>query len=203
MKKPVTRVRAPRRTGPLTAEAWAEAALDAIGAGGLAAVQVQALAATLGATKGSFYWHFTAREDLIVAALALWERRATVDVIARLEREVAGPRERLATVFDAGFRGLLGARIDAALLADAADALVAPVLARVTARRLAFSGEQFAALGFTAAESRRQALLAYAAYIGHAQLRRAGVVEFPAAGEADRYLDHLTAVLLARKPSGR
>ena len=70
------------------------AALFAIADGGAAAVAVEPLAARLGATKGSFYWHFPNREQLIVEALELWEREGTDDVIAELA-PVSDPVERL------------------------------------------------------------------------------------------------------------
>ena len=54
----------------LTAERWAEAALDAMAQGGLNAVAVEPIARQLGVTKGSFYWHFTNRGSLVAAALA-------------------------------------------------------------------------------------------------------------------------------------
>src|SRR5689334_11922394 len=58
----------------LTAEDWADAALDALATGGLEAVAVEALARRLKVTKGSFYWHFGNRDELIKAALEAWER---------------------------------------------------------------------------------------------------------------------------------
>ena len=42
-------------------EAWEDAALAALGRGGLASVAVEPLAVALGTTKGSFYWHFADR----------------------------------------------------------------------------------------------------------------------------------------------
>src|SRR2546429_657594 len=82
----------------LNAEQWAEAALDAMSVGGLEAVAVEPLAKALGITKGSFYWHFKNRDALIRAALELWEKRETVDVIARAEQE-SNPRERMHSLF--------------------------------------------------------------------------------------------------------
>ena len=46
------------RNGRLSAEDWAQAALDLIAEQGVAAVAVEPLARRLGVTKGSFYWHF-------------------------------------------------------------------------------------------------------------------------------------------------
>jgi AcrR family transcriptional regulator len=53
---------------------WARAALEAIGEGGTGAVTIDLLAARLGATRGSFYWHFRDRDELIREALGLWAR---------------------------------------------------------------------------------------------------------------------------------
>ena len=61
----------------LSREDWIEAALQALADGGPREVAVERLAARLGATKGSFYWHFADREELISEALATWEREAT------------------------------------------------------------------------------------------------------------------------------
>ena len=44
--------------GPLTPGDWARAALAAIARGSIGAIAVESVAADLGATKGSFYWHF-------------------------------------------------------------------------------------------------------------------------------------------------
>src|SRR5829696_7253917 len=54
-----------RARTPLSRRAWTHAALEAIAEGGLAAVAVAPLAIRLGATKGSFYWHFASRESLV------------------------------------------------------------------------------------------------------------------------------------------
>src|SRR3546814_7480606 len=63
----------PERKGRLSAEDWAQAALDLIAEHGVAAVAVEPLARRLGVTKGSFYWHFQSRDALLQAALARWE----------------------------------------------------------------------------------------------------------------------------------
>ena len=68
----------------LTAADWTEAALAALARGGLTAVAVEPLAKELGATKGSFYWHFADRNELLEAALVLWERRDTDRVIGAI-----------------------------------------------------------------------------------------------------------------------
>src|SRR3546814_12122575 len=71
----------------LTADCWAEAALDAIAGGGLDAVAVEPLARRLGVTKGSFYWHFANRDALLRAALQRWGQPETDDIVARIGPE--------------------------------------------------------------------------------------------------------------------
>ena len=61
---------APRLGEPtLTAADWAEAALQLIAEAGLNALTIDALAARIGVTQGSFYWHFPNRSALVAAAL--------------------------------------------------------------------------------------------------------------------------------------
>jgi len=178
----------------LTAQDWAAAALDAMGRGGAAAVAVEPLARRLGATRGSFYWHFSARRDLVRAALALWERRETEDVIAGVEA-LPGPRERLRTLLLGALRSTTeagSAEVELALQASVADPDVAETLARVTERRLDYLADQFAALGHGAATARERAVMAYSAFLGHAQLVHATPSLAPAgdglAGYADRWI---------------
>src|SRR5215211_1580023 len=74
----------PPRADRLRAEDWTKAALAAIAEKGVANVSIERLARELGATKGSFYWHFKDRPALIAAALDRWERDYTDRIIERL-----------------------------------------------------------------------------------------------------------------------
>jgi AcrR family transcriptional regulator len=159
-------------TSRLTRDAWVDAALVAIAEGGLAAAAVEPVAARLGATKGSFYWHFANREELLVAALRMWEKRNTDDVITGLAVH-PDPAVRLRTLFLHAFGGMTAGNVDAALLADATSPLVAPVLQRVTLRRMEYLVETYGALGLPPEQARSHAVLAYTAYLGLFSLRRA------------------------------
>ena len=48
---------------------WLRAGLEALRKGGVGAVRVERLAEDVGVTKGSFYWHFRDRRDLLDAML--------------------------------------------------------------------------------------------------------------------------------------
>ena len=182
----------------LTADNWARAAFEALATGGVAAVAVEPIAARLGATKGSFYWHFSNRDALLEAALLLWERTETEDVITFVETEPdlrARLRKLLAVALGDAEAHTKGNRVELALQASAGHPLVAPVLARVTGRRVGYLAELFAGLGFPPDEARQRGLLAYTAYLGHAQLAHATPEAAPKGAELSAYVDTVIATL--------
>jgi AcrR family transcriptional regulator len=184
----------------LTAHHWTAAALAALARGGIAAVAVEPIAASLGTTKGSFYWHFANRDALLEAALLLWERTETDDVIALVETEPDMRRRLrmlLAVALGAGTE-LPGAHVELALQPSADHPLVAPVLARITARRLDYLAQMFGALDFPPAEARQRSLLAYTAYLGHAQLTHATPGVAPTGDALPAYVDTVITTLTAR-----
>ncbi|MEU5953377.1 TetR/AcrR family transcriptional regulator [Streptomyces sp. NPDC047525] len=189
-KKPAAKPR-------LTAQDWADAALTAIGEGGLAAVAVEPLAVRLGTTKGSFYWHFANRAALIEAALNRWAQINTEETIQEVEAE-PDPRERVRLLFAVAIASATSDPLEIALLATASHPQVAEVLLRVTERRVAYVAELFAGLGFPEAEARRRGLLAYTVYLGHAQLGHAVPSALPPADEFGAYLDEALDVLMMR-----
>jgi len=154
----------------LSRERWIAAALDALADGGVAAVAVEPLAARLGVTKGSFYWHFRDRDQLLAAALEEWERTGTEALINRLN-EIADPRERLAQ----WARRVLGAdKAHLVALHAAADhPIVAPVLRRNTEKRLDYLAALLQDAGAPPSAARRRARLLYSADLGLYQIARA------------------------------
>jgi AcrR family transcriptional regulator len=183
----------------LTRDDWVSAALAAIAEGGLAAVGVEPLAASLGATKGSFYWHFKNRDALLSAAIERWEKETTTDVIAEITAAQDAPRDQFRRLVIRVIERAEHDRVGPALLASASHPVVAPALERVTAARLGLIATVFQRLGFPAAEARRRALLAYSAYLGHGQLAHStpGVLPGPRAGRR-AYLDDAIRTLTAR-----
>jgi AcrR family transcriptional regulator len=64
---------------------WLRAARLALLKGGVEQVRVERLARDLHVTKGSFYWHFKDREELLEVLLREWEEEFLADIIPRLE----------------------------------------------------------------------------------------------------------------------
>ncbi|NGN62685.1 TetR/AcrR family transcriptional regulator [Streptomyces sp. A7024] len=181
----------------LTAQDWADAALTAMGEGGLAAVAVEPLAARLGTTKGSFYWHFANRAALIDAALARWEETGTEAVIDRIEAE-PDPERRLRTLFAVAKAEAAEDPLELSLLATADHPQVAAVLRRVTERRVAYVAGLFEQLGFPPEEARHRGFLAYTSYLGHIQLARAVPEAIPSGAAEGPHLDAVLDTVLGR-----
>ena len=59
-------------------EDWLKAARLALLEGGVGAVRIEKLARDLRVTKGSFYWHFKDREQLLEALLREWEEEKSL-----------------------------------------------------------------------------------------------------------------------------
>jgi AcrR family transcriptional regulator len=183
-----------QRKPRLTAENWAAAALSALVDRGVSAVAVEPLAAALGATKGSFYWHFADRGALVDAALALWEDRETEGVIAHLST-VEEPAERLRLLLEL----VLTAREDdnvVRLFRDVDDPRVHAALERVTRRRLGYLVEQLEACGFDPEAARTRGTLCYAVYLGWWQLRRTAPDAAPPGPGALPHVELLQELLL-------
>jgi AcrR family transcriptional regulator len=180
-----------------TKDDWTAIALEAIAEGGVAAVAVEPLAARVGATKGSLYWHFPTRDALLEAALARWERDHTEGVIGYADQGGTA-EERLRLLFGAILAGDHAVGIELALLASTADPVVSAAVARVTERRIAYLVTQFAHLGFARTAARRRAVLAYSVYLGQAQLMRAAPDTLPRSASSRRaYIDDVLWVILA------
>ncbi|MGW5121589.1 TetR/AcrR family transcriptional regulator [Streptomyces noursei] len=179
----------------LTVQDWADAALAAMGEGGLSAVAVEPLAARLGTTKGSFYWHFANRDALIEAALDRWAQARTEAAIAELADE-PDPGARLRRLFLRATRRAAEDPLEVSLLASAGDPRVSAVLARVTDRRIGHIADLFVELGFPEDEAHRRGLLAYTAYLGHTQLSHSVPRSLPDGPARERHLDAVLETLL-------
>jgi len=168
----------------LTAEDWTRAALAAMAGGGTQAVAVDRLARTLGVSRGSFYWHFADRRELIDAALALWERENTTDIAAEL-LAAGGPAEQLRFLLREVYEKPVD-DIEITLASAGEDPLAATAFARVTHLRLDILRDIFIRMGLPAGDAAARAWLAYGFYLGHHQLGRNHEAATRRPGDLDR-----------------
>lgn len=181
----------------LDRDAWTRAALEVLGERGVAGLAIEPLARSLGTTKGSFYWHFRDREDLIRAALERWEGEETDAVIAMLGPLPDG-RARLQELLTAIFL-THGDVVDRSigLAAHPGHPAVEEVLARVTRRRIDYVAEQLMAAGIGQEEARHRAVLAYTAYLGYSTMVRSTPGVLPRQEQAAAFVDSLVRLLVS------
>lgn len=158
------------QTKDLTREDWLIAAVAALAEGGVEAVKVERLAKSLGVSKGSFYWHFKDRPQLLAAILDVWDADFTQQLIDNAA-DLATPKQRLRHLAqDALVKTVYGidsARAEAAIQSWAAtDAHVAERLRGVDGARLAYLEKELAAAGLTAETARARAKMLYLALLG-------------------------------------
>ena len=185
----------PERSGRLSAEDWAQAALDQIAEQGVSAVAVEPLARRLGVTKGSFYWHFPSRDALLQAALDRWETHEQEEVFGQLER-IDNPAQRLGALFKVVANEVQSHVIYSELLKALDHPSVQPVIGRVSKRRMDYLTAAFRAAGLDATDAQHRARLAYAAYVGFLQLNLQLQQARMPQEEFEAYVDHLTRTLV-------
>jgi AcrR family transcriptional regulator len=72
-----------RRPAVLSVTDWLRTAEDLLAENSMDRFDIAGVCKRLGVTKGSFYWHFEGRDDLLAAVLDGWRRTMTLDVDAR------------------------------------------------------------------------------------------------------------------------
>ena len=192
---PVSAVTRPERSGRLSADDWAQAALDLIAELGVAAVAVEPLARRLGVTKGSFYWHFPSREALLVAALERWEMVEQEAVFGQLEA-IPDPRQRLRALFELVAHEASSHIIYSELLKALDHPAVQPVIGRVSTRRMDYLTASFRQAGLNRSDAQHRARLTYAAYVGFLQLNLQLQQPRLQHDEFEAYVEHLMATLI-------
>jgi len=155
---------------------WVLAALRALVRGGIGAVKVEALAREIGATKGSFYWHFKDLGELHQVMLELWEDLATRRITAAVRDSGLDPRGQLMLLADMVSvrpgEAVGGIEVEPALRDwGRNDRRARAVLERVDRQRLQDLTDFLRAAGVQDGELLPKAQLIYAAVIGLEQLR--------------------------------
>jgi AcrR family transcriptional regulator len=158
--------RAPRSGGRrrLSADCWTRAALEALVEEGPHAIRVASLARRLGVTTGSFYWHFSSRDQLRDAMLGLW-LHAIGDAASAAERAGPGPAKTRSLPAILAERRLPA--VDEAIRDWARqDAEVAAQVENADAARIRWSAAMLRAAGLDEQTVSRRAPLLLWAHIG-------------------------------------
>jgi AcrR family transcriptional regulator len=180
----------------LSAEDWVDAAFEALMTEGPDAVAVQPLTRAIGATKGSFYWHFSSRDDLLRAALERWMQVTTDDVIEKIDASDDEPtamaRRLLARIANGWVKYPGQLRM---LTSEHPDVIEA--LAQANDRRVDYVATLLRLANFPRGLAARRAALAYATYIGHAHLLHATPEVLPRSSAGRRaFVDEMLRVLI-------
>lgn len=157
-----------RKTRP---EAWVDAALTALAEGGPDAIRIEALAASLGVTKGGFYGDFADRDALIERMLTTWEQAVVDDIISQIETTDDDPRTKLRHLYDlardyasAGH----GLAVELAIRDWARRSpAVSERLHRVDNRRMAYLRALFGQISLDDHDAEARSLLALSLFVGN------------------------------------
>jgi AcrR family transcriptional regulator len=160
----------------LTREDWTHAASRRLIRQGIDAIRVEPLAAAMGVSRGSFYWHFKSRAELLDAILANWRENQTHRIVDRLRQDSKlTPLERLSRLRMLPPRtrsSVEAAALELAIRAWARrDKLARKIVEQVDAERIEFTAALLVDVGMPAAEAEQWARIGYAYTIGESLLR--------------------------------
>lgn len=148
---------------------WIEGAIEVLAREGIAGLRIEVLAKRCGVTKGSFYWHFKDRQDLLAAVLEHWREGRIRDIEKITTVSPGHEREQLhfAIKVYGTSRNRKGVSIELAVRDWARhDPQAAAVVEAVDLYRLECTRKLFVAAGMSDAEAKSRSLLLYACVFG-------------------------------------
>ena len=163
-----------KRADRLDASDWTHKGLSVLAKSGIDAVRVEPLAKMMNVTKGSFYWHFKNRAELLQSMLEAWREEATSVIITRLKRTDRTPHERLHELFTLprrSARALRGGRLELAIRNWARnDKSAERAIRRVDEQRMDFIANAYEDLGHSPSDAKARAFIFYSVLMGQAML---------------------------------
>lgn len=166
---PAPKRRLPARSDRLSREEWIAAALDALISDGVESVKVLPLAEALGVTRGSFYWHFANRAELLETLLALWNEKNTRGIVTAAERDGPSIIEAVLNVFELWMdSSRFDARLDFAVREwSRRSARVHRIVVEADSERVAALTRMFKRYGYAPKEAFIRARILYYMQIGY------------------------------------
>jgi AcrR family transcriptional regulator len=167
-RKSVRRTSAGTRT-QLDRIDWVENANDVLAREGVSGLRVEVLAKRCGVTKGSFYWHFKDRRDLLGAVLERWKEGRIRDIEKTTSISPGQERAQLHYAIEVygASRNRRGMAIELAIRDWARhDPQAAAIVESVDLYRLECTRRLFVAAGMSDAEAKSRSLLLYACVFG-------------------------------------
>ena len=177
---------------PLDRHEWIEAAIDVLAEQGVQGMRIEVLAKNFGVTKGSFYWHFKDRQDLIDGVLETWRDGRIRDIDKQTGASPGSEREQLLHLIDVygATRNRKGISIELAVREWARrDAQAAAIVEEVDTWRLECTRQLFVRRGLSDAEAKSRSLLLYAYVFGQSLM--ACERYDPAVGDLKRWIAEL------------
>lgn len=148
---------------------WIDGAIEVLADEGVSGLRVETLARRLGVTKGSFYWHFKDRQDLLDAVLHIWKDGRIRDIDKQSAATAGRESEQLLQIIDiySTKRNRKGISIELAVRDWARrDPQAASIVEAVDTYRLEGARKLFVASGCSEDEAKSRSLLLYAYVFG-------------------------------------
>ncbi len=155
----------PKSKPRLTKSDWLDAALQLLAESGTQGVAVEPLARRLNVTKGSFYWHFKNRLELLHGTLDYWHE-IEVQYQESLQNEAQPPLKFLETVMTLLVTDDTNRRVFLAISNDQGDQVLQQSYLAAVQRRYELFESTLNAIGFSSKERKWRATKLYLDYLG-------------------------------------
>lgn len=183
---------------PLNKSDWVDAATGILVDENVRGIRIDVLCKKLGVTKGSFYWHFSARPALLKAMLEQWHSRMTTNVISRLGAGSGSPIDRLRALITLprATRSPAFASIEQSIRDwSRRDSQAFAAVKEVDRIRLDYITDLFTQQGVAPELAARRAYIAYALLMGDSVLRNSVQPD-----NLDEVFNEVMAILTADRP---
>ncbi len=170
---PARKTPRPVPSARLDRDAWIDAARKSLIREGIERVKVERLADDLKVTRGSFYWHFKNREDLLSALLQSWRARNIDPFLKVLDHDGDQPGVQFRKYVNLWFSPkIYDPDYDSAVRDWARSAPKVKRLVRESdAARMAVLEKIYLAMGFAPTEAEVRARITYYHQVGYYAMR--------------------------------